>query len=181
MLIILNKRMQKLSQKQNFQNYSYLTYEDIQNLSNNKKESNNMVAIKSSNSLNIEYVPSSDIQNAFEKTKEEYNLGLNFNYNDDFFNSLFMKHQLFIQSEKNDEELGVYIICNDENDKTSDLQELEKNIIDYNNTSILKNNLMNNKSNNLFDGISPLRSPFNYNQRPISISSISSKFLHNNI
>lgn len=181
MLIILNKRMQNLAQKQNFQNYSYLTFEDIQNISNNKNESNNMIAIKSSNSLNIEYVPSSDIQNAFEKTKDEYNLGLNLKYDEDFVNSLFMNHQLFIQSEKNDEELGVFIICNEVSDKRSDLQELEKNIIDYNNTSVLKNNLMNNKSNNLLDGISPLRNPFNFNQRPISISSISSKFLHNNI
>ena len=179
MLIILNNRIQNFSQKQNFQNYSYLTFEDIQTLSNNKNESKNKIAIKSSNSLNIEEVSSSDIQNAFEKSKEDFNLGLN--KNDDYLNSLFMNHQLFIQSEKNDEELGVFIICKDESDKRSDLNELENNIIDYNNTSVLKNNLMNNKNNDLFDGISPLRNPFNFNQRSISISSISSKILHNNI
>lgn len=178
MLFSLNKRIQKITQSQNYKNYSYLTFEDIKNLSN-KNEENNMIAIKSSDSLNIEYISSSDIQNAYEKTKEECNLGLNVNYNDEFFNNLFMDHQLFIQSEKANDELGVYIICND-NENRSDLQELENNIINYNNTSALKSNLMN-KSNNLFEDNSPFRNSFNFNQRKISLSSVSSKFLKNNI
>ena len=90
-----------------------------------------------------------------------------------------MDHQLFIQSEKANDELGVYIICND-NENRSDLQELENNIINYNNTSALKSNLMN-KSNNLFEDNSPFRNSFNFNQRKISLSSVSSKFLKNNV
>ena len=93
MLFSLNKRIQKITQSQNYKNYSYLTFEDIKNLSNKNEENN---------------------------------------------------------------------------------------IFNYNNTSALKSNLMN-KSNNLFEDNSPFRNSFNFNQRKISLSSVSSKFLKNNV
>ena len=171
----MNQKDDKIKQNEYRNKYTYLTYEDIKNIVNNDNNKN-LIAIQSKNELNIDYISPTHAEYILNKSKNEINNLIN---DDEIFKDLSMKHQLFIEEKNSNQELGVYFIFTGNKNDNIDFGN-DNGIIDYNGSNNLKNALLNDK-NTIFDNVSQLNMPFALNSSKLSISSISSKILKNNI
>ena len=171
----MNQKHVKRKQNEYLNKYTYLTFEDIKNIVNSDNN-RNLIAIQSKNELNIDYISPTHAEYIFNKSKNEINNLIN---DDEIFNDLSMKHQLFIEGKNSNQELGVYFIFTGNKNDNFDIGN-DNGIIDYNRSNNLKNALLNDK-NTIFDNVSQLNMPFSLNSSKVSISSISSKILKNNI
>ncbi len=174
-ILKLNQKHVKRKQNEYLNKYTYLTFEDIKNIVNSDNN-RNLIAIQSKNELNIDYISPTHAEYIFNKSKNEINNLIN---DDEIFNDLSMKHQLFIEGKNSNQELGVYFIFTGNKNDNIDFGN-DNGIIDYNGSNNLKNALLNDK-NTIFDNVSQLNMPFSLNSSKVSISSISSKILKNNI
>jgi hypothetical protein len=174
-ILKLNQKDDKIKQNEYRNKYTYLTYEDIKNIVNNDNNKN-LIAIQSKNELNIDYISPTHAEYILNKSKNEINNLIN---DDEIFKDLSMKHQLFIEEKNSNQELGVYFIFTENKNDNFDIGN-DNGIIDYNRSNNLKNALLNDK-NQFFDNVSQLNMPFGLNSSKVSISSISSKILKNNI
>lgn len=171
----INLEFEKLSEKQETKQYSYVTYDDLKTLAENNN--NKMIAIKAPLDTSIEIIDSKNIKeninNIFIDDKE-------------ILEDLQKENQIFMESKNG--EISVYVIFNNERENSINYSNNENNNIDLDysqNYSIngmslgfdgnsFKSNKFLSSYNNIFNGYNQVLSQ-NKNEKNILMKEYSYK------
>ena len=116
----INLEFEKLSEKQETKQYSYVTYDDLKNLAENNN--NKMIAIKAPLDTSIEIIDSKNIKDIKE------NINNIFNDDKEILDDLQKENQIFMESKNG--EISVYVIFNNERENSINYSNNENNNID---------------------------------------------------
>ena len=116
----INLEFEKLSEKQETKQYSYVTYDDLKNLAENNN--NKMIAIKAPLDTSIEIIDSKNIKDIKE------NINNIFNDDKEILDDLQKENQIFMESKTG--EISVYVIFNNERENSINYSNNENNNID---------------------------------------------------
>ena len=175
----INLEFEKLSEKQETKQYSYVTYDDLKNLAENNN--NKMIAIKAPLDTSIEIIDSKNIKDIKE------NINNIFNDDKEILDDLQKENQIFMESKTG--EISVYVIFNNERENSINYSNNENNNIDldysqnYSNINGMslgfdgnsaKSNKLLSSYNNFFNGYNQVLSQ-NKNEKNILMKEYSYK------
>ena len=175
----INLEFEKLSEKQETKQYSYVTYDDLKNLAENNN--NKMIAIKAPLDTSIEIIDSKNIKDIKE------NINNIFNDDKEILDDLQKENQIFMESKNG--EISVYVIFNNERENSINYSNNENNNIDldysqnYSNINGMslgfdgnsaKSNKLLSSYNNFFNGYNQVLSQ-NKNEKNILMKEYSYK------
>ena len=154
----INLEFEKLSEKQETKQYSYVTYDDLKTLAENNN--NKMIAIKAPLDTSIEIIDSKNIKeninNIFIDDKE-------------ILEDLQKENQIFMESKNG--EISVYVIFNNERENSINYSNNENNNIDL---DYSQNYSFLSSYNNIFNGYNQVLSQ-NKNEKNILMKEYSYK------
>ncbi len=175
----INLEFEKLSEKKETKQYSYVTYDDLKNLAENNN--NKMIAIKAPLDTSIEIIDSKNIKDIKD------NLNNIFNDDKEILDDLQKENQIFMESKNG--EISVYVIFNNERENSINYSNNENNNIDldysqnysningmslgFDGNSVKSNKLLSNY-NNFFNGYNQVLSQ-NKNEKNILMKEYSYK------
>ena len=175
----INIEFEKLSEKQETKQYSYVTYDDLKTLAENNN--NKMIAIKAPLDTSIEIIDSKNIKDIKE------NINNIFNDDKEILDDLQKENQIFMESKNG--EISVYVIFNNERENSINYSNNENNNIDldysqnYSNINgmslgfdgnSVKSNKLLSSYNNFFNGYNQVLSQ-NKNEKNILMKEYSYK------